>query len=217
MRDIIEIVKEGLSKENSLEKYLNNYSSLRWQKNYPIAIVHEQKRVKEQNTLNAMQELYFFDDEGFSQEKYTPKMIEFLLKNASHYIKTTSLIAHNGPQEHAYSFKEKFRHDKWKKLVNTHDYQINLKVSHFDENSSTQNIETSLRDIMRSNKEIPTLKNIAFIWIATVSKATNLEEICKHYFLDEFETLKGSSSTTYICWNSKLKNINMRYFVHTPQ
>lgn len=77
-------------------------------------------------------------------------------------------------------------------------------------------IETELRNFMRSRKEIPSLKKIAFIWIATVPKTTDITEIMKHYFLEDYEILEESESTTYIGWNECLKDINMRYFVITP-
>lgn len=217
MKDIIENIKNIFSsKHEDLVTYLNENSQYSWQEDYPIAIVHEQKRVKETSILDKMQDLYFFGDDGFSQEKYTPKMIEFLKKEAPEYIKTASLLCYDGALEHAYSLKEKFTHDKWKKVINAQNFQATIEISSFSANASIKEIETELRDLMRSRKEIPALKKIAFVWVAHVSKETNIEDIMEHYFINNYTVLEEDTTQTYIAWNECLNDINLRYFVVDP-
>lgn len=216
MQTIIKNIIDALKSKDSLVKYLNTHSEFTWQENYPIAIVHEQSRVKEPKTLEKMDELFFFGDDGFSQDMYTPKMIEFLNKNAPKYIKTASLLCFDAPKEHACTFAEKFTHDKWKKVVNTHDFQATVEISFFNTDKSTMEMETELRDFMRSRKEIPSLKTIGFIWIATVDDSTQITPIMKHYFLDNYTSVTKDNKTTFVGWNACLNDINLRYFVVTP-
>ncbi|QSZ42235.1 hypothetical protein GJV85_08990 [Sulfurimonas aquatica] len=217
MQTIIQDLKNALKSNQPLEEYLNKNSKYTWQKNYPIAIVHEYTRVKEPDTLAKMNELYFFGDDGFSQDMYTPKMIEFLNMQAPQYIKNASLLCYDGPLEHACTFKEKFPHDKWKKVLNNHNFKATVEISNFDSNASIMEIETELRDFMRSRKEIPSLKKIAFVWIVTLPNTTDITQIMEHYFLDNYASITDENTTTYIGWNEILNNINLRYFVVTPK
>lgn len=217
MKEIISSIKKVLLlKDENPITYLNKNSQYDWQENYPIAIVHEQKRVKEVDLLEKMQDLYFFGDDGFSQEMYTPKMIEFLKLQAPAHIKTASLLCYDGASEHAYTFKEKFTHDKWKKVVNTQNFKATVEVSFFDATKTIKEIETQLRDLMRSRKEIPALKKIAFVWVAEVDKATDIKDIIQHYFINNYAILEEDDTRTYIAWNECLNDINLRYFVVNP-
>jgi len=216
MKTIIKNLKDALRNNQLVQKYLNSHSRYSWQENYPIAIVHEQTRVKDPALLAKMDDAYFFGDDGFSQEMYTPKGIEFLNTHAPSYIKNASFLCFKGELAHACTFKEKFTHDKWKKVLNTQGFQATIEVSSFSLQDSIKTIETKLRDLMRSRKEIPSLKKIGFVWIAQVPKSTDLTDIMEHYFLENYEVLENEETRTYIAWNKTLNDINLRYFVVTP-
>ncbi|MEA3434639.1 MAG: hypothetical protein U9R13_08650, partial [Campylobacterota bacterium] len=78
-------------------------------------------------------------------------------------------------------------------------------------------IESELRDIMRSSKEVPSVKEIGFIWVVTVPGSIDLKRLLKHYFVDKYEIIQKEDQTIYIGWSDTLKEVNMRYFVCPPK
>ena len=196
---------------------LGTDSDLYYSKNYPIKIVHERTRVKEENILKELESIEFFDADGFSKNILTKDEIAFIEKNAANYIQTVSYALARTPFQDTYTFKEKFPHDRWKKIVNNDNIIAVLEESSFHVSQEICEIETQLRDIMRSRKEVPALKPIGFIWLAKVNKSTDITPIMQHYFLDDFIVFEKNNQKIYIGWNQKLQNINMRYFVCTPK
>lgn len=216
MQIIIDYIKQALVSGESLDEYLNKNTKYTWEKDFPVAIVHEKTRVTDPEILQKMQAVYFFDKDGFSQDKYTPKMIEFLRLNAPSQMKLTSMLCHDGAIEHAYTYKEKFTHDRWKKVINDNNFRAAIEISTFNDKTSIQEIETEIRNIMRSKKEVPSLRNIAFIWIATLPNTIDISSILKHYFYVQHDAVLLQNKTTYIAWDSELQNINLRHFVISP-
>lgn len=185
--------------------------------NYPIKIVHNQGRVKEVEILHYLNSLNFFDQNGFSAHSYQHETIKLLQKNTSTYIQCVSYGISKKQTYETYTFAEKFPHDRWKKIVNDDDLEAIVEISYFSSNTSLQSIETELRNIMRSRKEVPLLKKVGFIWVAYCDKKQDITNIMQHYFLENFRSFSTNNQTVFIGYNEQLQNINMRYFVYNPQ
>lgn len=208
MTQIIEEIKQTLNSEQPFKQYI---------KNYPIKIVHEKTRIQENETLNKLNAINFFDQQGFSAAQYPSDMIDFLLENTPQYIECVSYAVSTKNIYENYVFVEKFPHDKWKKITADENLQAIIEFSKFSTDNSEQEIETQLRNIMRSRKEVPLLKTVAFIWIAEVPKNMDITNILQHYFLQNFTSVTTEKSKFFIAWNEQLQNINMRFFVYPPQ
>jgi len=198
-------------------EFLQENSKYTWIADYPTAIVNEITRVDEQESLKKLEAVNFFNENGFSKNTYTKKEIKDLRESMPHIIKSTYCLCLKNRQADKYNFQEKFEHDRWKKIQDSeYNFEAFIESSKFTETDSSTTIETHLRDIMRSAKEIPSLKAIGFVWIVTVAKTTEIENILQHYFLDNHIFIEKGRKTTYIAWGERLANINMRYFVNTP-
>lgn len=207
MNKIIETIKQTILSGEPLA-YLENY---------PIKIVHEKTRVKDDAVLEILDEIEFFDQDGFSNATHTHQTIRFLQENAPDCIQSVSFGVSHKQTHNTYTFTEKFPHDRWKKIVNDEELQAVIEVSYFSNLDELSTIETKLRDIMRSRKEVPLLKKIGFIWIADVTEELDISKIMHHYFSENFTSIKTEEKTIFIGWNKQLQNINMRYFVYPPQ
>ena len=198
-------------------KFLTENSSYSWIGEYPVALVNEKTRITDKETLTRLEEIVFFDEQGFSKSSYTKKEISFLKENTPEALKTSYCICLKKPQADSYTFKEKFEHDRWKKIQDdSFNMEAFVESSKFSDADDSETIETHLRDIMRSAKEIPALKAIGFVWIVTIPKATKVIDILEHYFGDNHIFIEKGRKITYIAWDERLANINMRYFVNTP-
>jgi len=198
-------------------EFLQQNSKYTWIENYPISIISEITRVADEESLKRLQELEFFNDAGFSKSFYTRKEINNLKENIPNVLKSMYCLCLKAKQSDNYEFKEKFEHDRWKKIQdNNYNFEAFVESSKFSETDTSQVIETHLRDIMRSAKEIPALKAIGFVWIVTLPKSSEVEDILEHYFDDNHIFIEKGRKITYIAWDERLANINMREFVNTP-
>jgi len=216
MKKIISDIHNAVQNSRKTIEFLMQNSKWSWAGNYPISVINEITRVKEEQSLKELQSINFFNAEGFSKNTYTKEEIKHLTQNVPTAIKTAYCLClkkkHNGD----YNFKEKFQHDRWKKVTDEENFEALVEISKFTDTDTSKVIETALRDIMRSAKEIPSLKAIGFVWIVTVPKTTEIENILNHYFGDNHIYVQQGRKLSYIAWGDKLADINMRYFVNTP-
>ena len=197
-------------------EFLQQNSKYTWIEDYPTAIVNEITRVDEES-LKQLNQIDFFNDEGFSKSCYTKEEIKNLRENVPAAMKSSYCLCLRNRQSDSYDFKEKFEHDRWKKIQDdNYNFEAFVESSKFKETDNSKMIETHLRDIMRSAKEIPALKAISFVWIVTLPNNTKIEDILEHYFSDNHIFIEKGRKITYIAWGERLANINMRYFVNTP-
>ena len=198
-------------------EFLQANSSYTWIGSYPVAVINEINRVEDEESLKKLKEIEFFNEQGFSKSSYSVKEIDYLRENVPSAIKTSYCLCLKKQTDAEYIFKEKFEHDRWKKIQDdAYNMEAFVESSKFTDANSSKDIETHLRDIMRSSKEIPALKTIAFVWIVTVSKTTKIEDILEHYFGNNHVFIEKGRKITYIAWGKRLADINMRYFVNTP-
>lgn len=216
MNKLIRDVHNALQNSRKTVEFLNQNSSWIWMGDYPIAVVNEKSRIKDAKDLELLEEMNFFDADGFSKNSYTKQELDSLKESVPAAMKTSYCLCLKKKQNELYTFKEKFEHDQWKKIKDEDNFEAFMEFSKFNDTYDSKTIETQLRDIMRSSKEIPSLKRIGFVWIATVANSINIEDILEHYFLDNHIYIEQGRKTTYIAWSPTLSSINMRYFVNTP-
>lgn len=216
MNKIITDIHNAEQNSRKTIEFLTQNSSWTWVANYPIAVVNEITRVTDEESLKNLEKINFFNSEGFSKNSYTKKEIDYLTQNVPTAIKTAYCLCLKKKSDATYVFNEKFQHDRWKKVADEQNFEALISSSKFNDSDSSQVMETELRDVMRSAKEIPSLKAIGFVWIVTVPQTTKIEDILQHYFLDNHIFIEKGRKITYIAWGEKLADINMRYFVNTP-
>ncbi|RUM63906.1 MAG: hypothetical protein DSZ04_04180 [Sulfurimonas sp.] len=213
MKKIISDIHNGIQNSRKTIEFLQKNSKWTWIGDYPVSVVNEVTRVTDEVT----EEINFFDENGFSKHSYTKDDIKLLKKNAPSTIKTAYLLCLKKQRSGDFNFLEKFPHDRWKKVTDEEDnFEALVEFSKFTTDDDSKTIETALRDIMRSSKEIPSLKRIGFVWIVTLPKTINIVDILEHYFSDNHIFVEAGRKVTYIAWGDMLANINMRYFVNTP-
>jgi len=216
MTKIIDELKDALTSNKLLIKSLNDKSSFSWQEDYPVAVVHESVRIKEKDIVESLKQVGLLNSQGFSLNHYTDEIITLLDSSAPQYIKKISIMCLKGETHTTYTFKEKRPHDYWKKVENPGNFQAVIELSSYDTSKDICQIESELRDIMRSSKEVPSVKKIAFIWIVTVPRSIDLSRLLKHYFMEKYEIIQKEDQTIYMGWSDTLGEVNMRYFVCPP-
>ena len=216
MKKIISDIHNALQNSRKTLEFLKKNSKWYWVGNYPIAIINEKIRVKDEESLKKLNEINFFDTQGFSKNSYTKEEITYLRENIPSAMKSAYLLCLKKQSTDSYNFIEKFQHDRWKKVTDDDNFEAFVESSKFVDSDTSQTIETELRDIMRSRKEIPSLKNIGFVWVVTLPITTKVEDILNHYFLDNHIYIEKGRKIVYIAWADKLAEINMRYFVNPP-
>jgi len=217
IQKIVRDLHNGVQNSRKTIEFLQTNSSFTWVADYPTAVVNEKNRITDENVLKKLEEIDFFNAESFSERSYTQKEINYLKENIPEALKTTYCLCLNKKQTKEYTFKEKFEHDRWKKVTDDDfNFEAFVEVSKFKEDDTSVIIETELRDIMRSAKEIPALKAIGFVWIVTLPKTQKVEDILEHYFEDNHIFVEQGRKIVYLAWNARLADINMRYFVNTP-
>jgi len=216
MKKIISDIHNGIQNSRKTIEFLTKNSKWTWVGDYPVALVNEITRITDAESRKKLNEINFFDAEGFSKNSYTTKEIKYLKDNVPSAIKTAYCLCLKKQRSEDYNFLEKFQHDRWKKVTDEDNFQALVEFSKFTADDDSKTIETALRDIMRSSKEIPSLKRIGFVWIVTLPKTTNIVDILEHYFGNDHIFVEAGRKITYIAWSDTLANINMRYFVNTP-
>ncbi|MDQ7067473.1 MAG: hypothetical protein Q9M40_05620 [Sulfurimonas sp.] len=217
MKKIISDIHNGVQNSRKTIEFLQKNSKWSWIGDYPTAVVNEINRIEDEQTLKELEKINFFNEDGFSKHSYSKEEIKYLKQNAPSAIKTAYCLCLKKQRSGEYKFLEKFTHDRWKKVTDDEEnFEALVEFSKFSLDADSKIIETALRDIMRSSKEIPSLKRIGFVWIVTLPKTINIVDILEHYFGDNHIFVEQGRKITYIAWGDKLADINMRYFVNTP-
>jgi len=216
MKKIVSDIHNAVQNSRKTREFLKEKSSRIWVADFPIAIVNEITRVKDEEALEKLNKINFFDAQGFSKNTYTKEEIKHLKENIPSSLKTAYCLCLKKQHDKFYNFEPKFQHDRWKKVTDEQNFEALVHNSKFTDVDTSKAIETELRDIMRSAKEIPALKATGFVWIVTVPQTTKIENILEHYFLDNHIYVEKGRKIAYIAWADKLADINMRYFVNTP-
>lgn len=188
------------------------------EKDYPVAIVHEKRRIKEDEALKYFKENYLLDEDGLSYEEYPRDDLDKMIVAVPKYIQTVDFMLSKNKEIHEATFFNKLRHDYWKKIRSVEGLEAVIDISVFTPKSTICEAEASLRAIIRKRKEVHELKKIAFVWIVEVGgENPTLPIVMKHYFENNIMEVKKNRKTYYLAWATPLSNINMRYFVCPPE
>jgi hypothetical protein len=216
METLIQVLSDALKKS---ENFLENVQQDRhyyFKENYTVAVVHHQKRIKEEETVRCLKNKTLLDAQGYTPNSYDATQLAALTSCAPNYVKKVRLMCFSSEADENYTFKEKYAGDYWKKIVDPGSFEAVIEYASYTNGEDICKIEFELRELMRSSKEVPSLKVLPYIWVARVSSDVEITKILKHYYEDNFEIIEGEGKRVAIGWSSSLQSVNMRYFVCPP-
>ena len=187
------------------------------QKNYPVAIVHESRRIKEQEALAYFTKNHLLDEKSATHNEYDEATLQAVAKNTPKYIQRVGFMLSYKKEVPEPTFFNKFKHDYWKKLTSSEGLEAVIDISALTSTTCKCEGEEALRSIIRKRKEVHQLKKIAFVWIVEiVGENSEIEMVMAHYFKKDTIIVKNEALTYYIGWSHPLQMVNMRYFLCPP-
>lgn len=218
MKNFIEGIQSALmhADEAHFEEELVGKSEYIWQRNYPIAIVHDKARIKEEEIGAFFEKEALLDAGGLTHSAYTARQLDAIAINAPAYMQRATMMVLSKKSPEPLHFSEKFPKDFWKKLQDTAHIKAVVEIGTFSREDDVCSVEFALREVMRKRKEVNALKKLPFVWIAVLPKAIMIDAVMKHYFLENHTRIEVGEMVYHIGWNETLKGINMRYFVCPP-
>ncbi len=201
----------------SLHLYFNR-TKYGCEKDYPVAIVHESRRIKEPEALAYFQNNFLLDEEGKSYEEYAQQDLQHLIANVPTYVQTVSFMLTTTKEIPHPHFHNKFKHDYWKKISFHEGLEAVIELSVLSSQTDKCEAEEHLRSIIRKRKEVHQLKKLDFVWIAlTDAPNPHIETVMQHYFAKNTMQISNGTRHYYVGWSVPLQTINMRYFVCPPK
>jgi len=200
--------------EKDFSERIDRDSPFLWESDFPVAVVHHRSRMDEM-TRKVFEDEEMFETGGYTPECYVPSTLREVSTKAPKGVKKVSFLA-MGKEDETYCYRPKREGDKWKKIVDNGTFRATVELSYYSDEHPICQIEAQLRDLMRSSKEIPSLKAVGFVWIAIVPKDYEINRLLEHYFPNEWMKIEEETHTAYIGWHEKLGEINMRYFICPP-
>ena len=216
MEKLIDILKEVISKRDDFMLALEQNADYCWQAEYPVAVVHAQKRVKEKEILLALKEKKLIDETGFTSQSWSASRINEMQSLAAKYVKTVSMLVHQENPHVFFHFQEKRAGDYWKKVSDDGSFVATVEYSTYTSGTDICQIEAELRDLMRSSKEVPSLKKIGYIWVVEAPMELELDRVLAHYYQKNWMMVIGKQKIVYIGWHERLGSVDMRHFVCPP-
>ena len=188
-------------------------SHLHWKAHFPVAVVHHKSRVDDA-TASVLERDDVLDDEGFTRSEYAFETLQELVKEAPRAFKQVGTLC-IGKESDSYKYTPKRPADKWKKVLDNGSFKAVVESGEYG-GERLCDIEAKLRDLMRSSKEVPSLKPIGFVWVAALPKEESIGELLTHYFGNCFLDVDCGDQHIYIGWSETLGGIDMRHFVCPP-
>ena len=216
MQTLIDRLKNALTEPDRFLMNLRSEGEYYFSVDYPVAVVHHQKRIKEADMAECLNNEGFLDAYGYTPGTYDEEMISAFSSCASKYVKKVSLMCFSSEAEGRYIFQEKRTGDYWKKILDPGNFEAVIEYSEFKSGEDICKIEFELRELMRSSKEVPSLKVLPYVWVARVSKDVDISKIMQHYCGENFVLMEGDDESIAIGWSDTLQGVNMRYFVCPP-
>ena len=217
LQEALQHAPSGTEIKESLD-LLFNESHYGCQKNYPVAVVHEQIRITEPSSLTFFTQNNLLDEEGFTPCNYDDTQIEQIVSNAPSYIQRVNYIVAKSKAILQPVFFNKFKHDYWKKIQSVNGLEAVVDITVLPSHITECEAEASLRAIIRKRKEVHQLKKLTFVWIVEIKgDSKSVETVLKHYFEEDHVFVKNADKTYCIGWSTPLQSINMRYFVCPPE
>ena len=217
LQEALKHVPSDIQIKDSLH-LLFNESHYGWEKDYPVAVVHEKTRITDPSSLAFFKQNNLIDTEGVTPCAYDNTQIKEIVSHAPDYIQKVNYIVAPSKTIPQPTFCNKFKHDYWKKIQSVDGLEAVIDITVLADDTTACEAEASLRAIIRKRKEVHQLKKLTFIWIAeTKGQNISIETVLKHYFKEDYLLVKNAERTYYIGWSDPLKSINMRYFVCPPE
>jgi hypothetical protein len=201
--------------KEAFRERIDRDSHLHWPLNFPVAVVHHRSRMDEASR-DFFEEEGLFGTGGYTTEVYTVESLRQIASQVPPSLKQVSFLC-LGREDEVYTYNPKHEGDKWKKILDNGTFKAVIELSVYHEGGiDICKMETELRDLMRSSKEVPSLKEIGFVWIAIVPKTEDAEPLLSHYFGVDWLKVEEETHTAYIGWSEKLAEVDMRGFVCSP-
>ena len=216
MQKIITTLTNALKHPDKFMESLADDDTFFYKKEYPVAVVHHEKRINHTNVAACLHEEGFLSTDGMTPEVYSDAMLKTFESCAPQYVKNVSLMCFSSTPKEGYAFKEKRSGDYWKKVVNPGNFKAVIEYAEYHADEDICKIEFDLRERMRSSKEVPQIKVLPFIWIVRLSTHVDIAKIMQHYYGDNFEIMAHANENIAIGWSTTLREVNMRYFVCPP-
>ena len=218
MKKVIEEIARGIENGGleELDERLSQSGEYLWERDYPLSVVHSKERIKEASIVKFFEEENLLDEEGFSPVLYDKEQLDSIMIKARDYQQRATMMCLKKPTPYPQSFKSKFPKDFWKKMQDVSHVKCVIEWSSFSDQDSKCSVEFALREVMRKRKEVNVLKQVGYVWIAEVPKALMVDEVMRHYFLENCVVVTVGEKAYHIGWNDTLKGVNMRYFVCPP-
>lgn len=218
MQEIIAHIEKSVHDLDAFEteaflELLDVDSYLHWKAHFPVAVVHHKIRVDEA-TASVLEKEGVLDDEGFTQSEYSIEKLQELAKEVPNAFKEVGALC-IAKESDRYRYAPKHPADKWKKVLDSGSFKAVVEVS-ICEGEAVCTIESKLRDLIRSSKEVPSLKPVGFVWVAVVPKTEQIGELLTHYFGNCFLNVDCGDRHVYIAWSEMLGSIDMRHFICPP-
>ena len=176
------------------------------------AVVHHRSRMDEA-TLAFFEANGWLDEEGLSRSCYDDSMLDALCSHLPAACKRVAALWCDTKPE-TWCYLPKYEQDKWKKLEDRCGIVATVETAHYKDDD-TARAETALRDLIRSAKEIPSLKPHPLVWVAQAPKALGLERLAKHYFSD-YRVVATEAYERVVAFHPNLGKLDMRTFIYPP-
>jgi hypothetical protein len=224
------IVDKNCTADN-LIAYLEE-SHFSWIADLPISVVHQKEKLKVSGANDYLQAAHFFNEAGFSQTEYDLAALQSHCRVAKSAFQTVDLaVVEHGAEMCRLLFESKRPNDFWKRLKSVDAVKAMAGIECVDaaecidaaiereleesENGQWQ-IESRLRDAMRSKKENTDLRNKPFVWIVVKEQGEreavdHIAMMLQHYFGANL-VLGHCNADYYIGYMDELNAVSLREF-----
>lgn len=214
-----------------IEASLVALSTCQIKKHFIVGLVNKKEKIDNKELLTTLDDVGYFSSEAY-RTTLNEKKLQALRERSQSYFQTVdfALFLEHVNLENL-DYKAKRRDDYWRRIVKMeaslgvvtvhliNAAELQEKNIEHDLNTSANGqwvLESDLRDAIRSKKESSALKDIPFVWIGIVLKSDfnekNLKQLCQHYFEKNFVRVESENCVSFMGFNEKLSDINMRYF-----
>jgi len=112
-----------------VKKSLHNRTDYGCEKDYPVAIVHEAKRIKEDDALQYFKTNYLLDEDDFSFDEYPKDDLANISYHAPKYIQTVNFMLATTKEVPHPTFYNKLKGDYWKKIQSVEGLEAVIDLS----------------------------------------------------------------------------------------
>lgn len=245
MQSVIERLRIGLERMELrsgeracpvLSEVLQQQSEGRWECDFPVSVLHGKARIREEGVADALERLKLFDGEGHTPGEWSRELLAAYAAKAPDYLQRIGLVALTGEMER-FVFANKRPQDFWKRLQNVGPIEAMVELAlpgsdavsddavarQLQESANGQwELESALRDAMRSKKENGALRQKPFVWIALVAKRApeargesgHVVALARHYFGGNVHTGRtGDGRYDFVIgFMPRLAAVSLRHF-----